>query len=207
MDQIPAEVKEDEVSRKHWKSEMIKKCKQFRGKTQMHDLYAGHSVFTAEKLTKMCEDWNKNFQGRTLVPRAIKNKLKNSQRLTPEEHRVAYRPTAIRHQQMRVMHHIFGTEPFQLKDIKRLGEWMSDEEKEEQFLQSRVNRDLQSKKDLSNVTIGNLARATLQMLEYIDGRYTDREVQDGLKVAFTAVRNVERNAQKMARCIVENKTS
>ena len=203
MDKIPAEVEEDEVSRKHWKSEMIKKCKQFTGKTQMHDLYAGHSFFTAEKLTKMCEDWNKNFQGRTLVPRAIKIKLKKSQRLTPEEYRVAYRPTAIQHQQMHVMHHIFGTEPFQLKEIKRLGEWMADEEKEEQFLQSRVNKDLQSRKDLSNVTIATYARATLQMLEYIDGRDTDREVQDGLKVAFPAVCNVECNAQKMACCIVQ----
>ena len=58
MHTFPAKVKEDEVSRKNWKSEMIKMCKQFTGKIQIHDLYAGHSFFTAEKLTKMCKNWN-----------------------------------------------------------------------------------------------------------------------------------------------------
>ena len=60
-------------------------------------------------------------------------------------------------QQMRDMHHISGTEPFQLKEIKRLDEQMADDEKEEQFLQSRVNTDLKSRKDLSNATIANYA--------------------------------------------------
>ena len=75
---------------------------------------------------------------------------------------------------------------------------MADDEKEEQFLHSRVNTDLESRKDLSNATIANYAQSTLQMLKYIDDWYTDRQVQDGLKVAFTAVCNVECNAQKMA---------
>ena len=60
-------------------------------------------------------------------------------------------------QQMHDMHHISGTEPFQLTEIKRLDEQMADDEKEEQFLQSRVNTDLKSRKDLSNATIANYA--------------------------------------------------
>ena len=41
------------------------------------------------------------------------------------------------------------------------------------------------------------------MIKYIDDWYTERQVQDGLQVAFTAVHNGQCNAQNMACHTVE----
>ena len=187
--------------KKKWTAAAIARCERpLLTAPKEYKVYAGESYFTVDELLHACYKQNISYQGKLYIPPSIKEKMRRKQNLTPEERKLSYRPMAVRHQQKRVMHHIFGDKQFQLKDIDQVCNWMKTEEAEEEFFNSRliaVSKELGRTPKLSHSTIASLARSMLELLKYIQTEYRDMEVKEAAARAIDAVKKVERTACRM----------
>ena len=93
--EIPSEELKDvdtEEKRKKWTSVAISNCKLTSvAHPKFQDVYAGDTYFTIEELLDKAEVDARSYQGKLYVPKLIREKFSNKQRLTPEEHKINYR--------------------------------------------------------------------------------------------------------------------
>lgn len=149
----------------------------------------------------------KSFQGKYHVDVNIKEKLRTRQRLSLEEYKINYRGRAVRNLQNRVMDHIFGDKTFKLQDLSAVCKWMKDEEAEKAFVSSRLiaTRDGSRDAELSDSTISTMARAMMELLNYVRNFYSDLAVQEATAKALVSVHGIERTALRRARNVTTNK--
>lgn len=155
----------------------------------------------------MAEKKASGYKGKLHVDLKINTKLKLGQKLNPEEHKINYRPKAVRHQHKRVMDHIFGDRRFQLKDLRELNRWMDSDEEDLAFMNSHVIATSDGKDvSLSHSTIASLARSMIQQLHYVlRGAFSDSEEQGAANDALSSMHEVEHTATKNAKLPDEEK--
>ena len=122
--------------------------------------------------------------------------------LSPEERKLNYRAIAVRHQQHRVMDHIFGDKSFELKQLDEVCNWMRTTKAEEEFVNSRLIA--KSKKEgknveLSDSTIASLSRSMQQLMKFVIKQYSDSDVKSAAERALDALKCIEANASKLQR--------
>ena len=173
--EIPDEQREGiTTDEQKWTSGTIQNCEKYVEAVTFKHLFAGHSTYSTYELLDMAEKKTRGYKGKLHVDLNIKTKLKLGQKLDPEEHKINYRSKAVRHQQKRVMDHIFGDRRFQLKDLKELNRWMDGDE-ERAFVNSHLIASSDGKNvQLSHSTIASLARSMIQLLHYVLWTLTSR---------------------------------
>ena len=206
---IPADDKpklKTQEAKKKWTSQTVEMCKWIRvEKTEFRELYVGDALFTIDDLLEQVEKHACSYQGKYYVSPEIKEKLVKDIRLDPEENRINYRARHVRHLQHRVMDHIFGDRRFELKDLDELARWMCDDKSEMAFFNSRLiagNMGRPKDAKLSHATIASMARAMIQMLNWVLNTYSDMAVQAAGFKALKAMRGIEKNANKNARVMM-----
>ena len=211
-DKIPKKELEDlktDVQKKAWTAEAIKKSSITAATApKTRTLFAGDTYYKVDDLLEVVYKRMISIHGKFYVEPAIKEKKRKGKRLTPEEHKKWYRPQAIRHQQKRVLDHIFGDREFQMKDIGEVGKWMLDEEDEVAFFNSRLvrlNKDVGREEPLTYSTINSLALAVLEVLKFVQNEFEDREVKTASAKAIAAIRCVAKNADKRSRHLSKRK--
>ena len=189
---------------KKWTSLALKKCDLSLAAAPKKEkvIYAGKEYFTTDQLLEECYMKMRSYQGHLYVPLEIKDKISRNETLTPEERKINYRPMAVRHQQKRILDHIFGEKQFKLTQIDEVSQWMATDEAEREFLNSRLVAFSKETKmenvKLSHSTIASLARSMLRLLKYIQSTYRDMDVKESAARAIEAVKAVERTASNLS---------
>ena len=203
---IPPEEIEDldsEEKKKAWTSQAIQRCERSANpKPKFRDVYLGDDYYTVDEILQKWYEDAITFHGDYHVPTEIKEKLRTRQPLDPEERKIHYRPIAVRHQQKRVMHHIFGERQFKLSELHEICNWMRTEEAENAFFSSRLvrfNKDMDKTARLSFSTIATLSRSMLNFLKWVQSENTDLAVKEAAGRAIDSCRKIERTAAKKAR--------
>ena len=198
---IDAHIMQDPKKMKKWTSAMVnslpKTTKEEKDKKPPIDqFYCSTSQVTVIQITELVRKWNSSMQGRLEVDQSILKKKKNPDVcLTPEEYKVWYRPITVQNHQKKVMHYIFGNEPFTLDEIHKIGHWLATEEERGRFM-TKIEND--KKSEHSYYYIANLARSMLHFIEYINQHYSDPKFLAVVGAVERKIRAVERNATKKA---------
>ena len=197
------------AEKKAWTSAQMKKCKlaKVTGPTTIKK-FTADTYFKVDDLLELVYKRMISISGKYHLDTSIKDKKRLGKRLTPEEHKLWYRPIAVKHLQKRVLDHIYGDREFQLKDIVEVGDWMQEPEDEKAFFNSRLvrkSKDVGRDEPLTYSTINSLALATMEVLKFVHDEYNDREVREGAAKAMARVRMIAKNGDKKSRHLAKRK--
>ena len=192
-----------EEEKKQFTADAIKRSEKTKAEApkKLKELYAGETYFTVDELLDKAYNFATSYHGKHHLTRDMRHKLAKRQPLDPEERRIHYRPMADKHQQKRVMDHIFGDKPFKLDEIDEVCKWMGTHEREDAFMASRLvahRRGEGREKPLTHSTINSLSYAMMELLKFIIHTYSDTPVKEAAARALASVKNIAKTSAKHA---------